>query len=781
MIRSLVLTALMLVVCGLMGCGDEANSPQQAKAGAGDDVVKAQSLQAKSRFPLINQSSSLTVDGEKLTYVGSQQCSSCHGAEATDWQNSHHDLAMQEATAETVLGDFNNTSFDYFGIVSQFSRQGDDFHVKTDGPDGQLTDYKIAYTFGVYPLQQYLIEFPGGRLQALNIVWDSRPAEEGGQRWYHLYPDEKISSGDELHWTGINHNWNFMCADCHSTNLKKNYDLTTQSYRTSWSEVDVGCEACHGPASKHLQWANSGAAAGDDSKPMNYGFPVAYTEREGAMWQPDARTGLPVRHPAKSTHTEIESCARCHSRRSSTSSEPDPAAPLLQHHRLSLLTPGLYHPDGQIDGEVYVYGSFLQSKMYHAGVTCSDCHNPHSLELRAPDNALCGQCHIPAKYDRQEHHFHPAGTDGAQCVNCHMPQKTYMGVDARRDHSFRVPRPDLSQQLGTPNACTNCHTDKDAAWATQALQQRGKTLHGSEYAIALQAGREGRADAGGQLMELVADDSLPEIVRATAVAMLPAYASQQTAPLLQAVAQGNDTLLTYALSQELESIAANYRPVFAVPLLYDPNSSTRGLAARSLVGLSLQQFPPRVLEKNSEALIEYEKAELYNADRPESLTNLGDLYSAQGQTGKAASYYRQAIKLAPYFTPAYINLADFYYRGGDELRGQAVLREGIATVRDPAPIQHALGLSLVRSKQPQLALEQLRLAAAGEQAPARYSYVYGVALNSLGQPDQAVEFLQRALQRYPGDREIVSALYAMYRDQGDAVQAERYRVLLQGN
>ena len=146
-------------------------------------------------------------------YVGAATCAGCHEDEHNLWQGSHHDLAMQPATAETVLGDFSGATFEYFGTTSTFLRKNDTFHVRTDGPDGELTEYPIAYTFGLDPLQQYLIEMPGGRLQALSILWDSRAKAEGGQRWYHLYPDEPIRAGDELHWAGLNQNWNFMCAD----------------------------------------------------------------------------------------------------------------------------------------------------------------------------------------------------------------------------------------------------------------------------------------------------------------------------------------------------------------------------------------------------------------------------------------------------------------------------------------------------------------------------------------------------------------------------------------
>jgi hypothetical protein len=412
------LIALCNLIIALAGCGEETATTANSAGQSADEQSMAEPLN--------------TFAGP--TFVGSQQCIDCHQEESTLWRGSHHDLAMQPANGETVLGNFNNASFDYFGTVSAFYQQDDQYFVKTDGPDGALTDYPIAYTFGAYPLQQYLIELPQGKLQALSIAWDSREQSSGGQRWFHLYPGEHIKHNDELHWTGINQNWNYMCADCHSTNLQKNYSHAEKTYATTWSEIDVACEACHGPASAHTTWAEQANAALADK-----GFAFRFNERDDLIWQVDSSTGNATRSRPKHTNLEIETCAACHSRRGTAHPGVLPGEPLLNNFNVSLLSEALYYPDGQINDEVYVYGSFAQSRMYHAGVTCSDCHNPHSLELRAEGNNLCAQCHSPAKYDGQGHHLHASGSTGAACVNCHMPEKTYMVVDPRRDHSFRVP------------------------------------------------------------------------------------------------------------------------------------------------------------------------------------------------------------------------------------------------------------------------------------------------------------------------------------------------------
>jgi len=713
----------------------------------------------------------------KAEYVGKKECISCHQAETEAWKGSHHDLAMQPATIKTVLGDFDNTSFNYYGTESRFYKKGDKYFVTTDGPDGKLTEYPIAYTFGVYPLQQYLIEFPGGRLQALNVVWDSRKQSEGGQRWYHLYPNENIKSDDELHWTGINQNWNYMCANCHSTNLHKNYNPDTNIYRTTWTDIDVSCEACHGPASRHVEWAGN-LGRGKKSDIANKGFSIAFNERRDVTWTIDPQTGNARRSQPKQGNKEIDTCAVCHSRRVTAYPGYQPGDRLTDYFDVSLLREPLYHVDGQINDEVYVYGSFLQSKMYGAGVTCSDCHQPHSLKLREKGNKLCAQCHLPGKYNTPSHHLHVQNSVGSSCVNCHMPIKKYMVIDGRRDHSFRIPRPDLSVTLGVPNACNKCHTDKSGEWAAKVLQQhfgKPKSDRYAVYAKATAAGRQGSLKAEELLLNLIMDNSQSEIARASAVTLLPGYLTSQSAPVLQAIAQSEEPLLGLALASVVDEIPARYRPAFAVPLLYDNSRVTRSLAAHSLVGVSLDQFPPDVIDKYHSAINEYLTSNRFNAERPEALTNLGDYYLKSHQIQKAKSNYEKAIDMAGYYTPAYVNLSNLYRLQGDEAAAQKVLSTALTRVREKADIYYSLGLSYVRSKKMDEAIKYLRLAYEDPASTAHYHYVYAIALNSIGDSKQALNVLEQSLSQYGYNQEILSALVSINHELGNEAQSNYYK------
>ena len=334
--------------------------------------------------------------GTSAHYVGAARCASCHAHEYATWRNSQHQLAMQYATPQTVLGSFDRTTYQYAGTTSSFYQRAGQYFVSTDGPDGRLHDYRIQYTFGVTPLQQYLIAMPGGRLQALSIAWDTRPREQGGQRWFHLYPGQAIKAGDRLHWTGIDQNWNYQCADCHSTHLLKNFDVATNAFRTTWSDINVACEACHGPGSAHLDWATK---KGDWQHVPDKGLSAKLDERRNVTWTRSSGEATAVRSVLRAGQREIDTCAHCHARRGQLSDDYSPGHPLVDSYRPALLQDGLYWPDGQMRGEVYNYASFLQSKMYAHGVTCGDCHEPHSLQLRAPGNLVCAQCHDPSRFD----------------------------------------------------------------------------------------------------------------------------------------------------------------------------------------------------------------------------------------------------------------------------------------------------------------------------------------------------------------------------------------------
>ena len=709
------------------------------------------------------------------TYVGGQTCTSCHANEHAAWSGSHHDLAMQVADDKSVLGNFADAKFSSAGITSTFFRRGGKFFVNTDGPDGKLADFELKYTFGVTPLQQYLIELPGGRLQAFGIAWDSRPKAAGGQRWFHLYAGRKLKAGDPQHWTGIDQNWNYQCADCHSTNLRKNYDAEARRFDTKWSEINVSCEACHGPASNHLAWAKK---EGDWQRfgGTGKGLPVALDERRGVSWIMNVTTGNAARSSPRAGVREIEICAQCHARRGQFSDEGVHGRPFADAYRPALLDQGLYWSDGQQRDEVYNHGSFLQSRMFAKGVTCSDCHDPHSLKLRQPGNAVCSQCHQPAKFDGPQHTFHPAGSKGAECVSCHMPATTYMEVDPRRDHGMRVPRPDLSVKLGVPNACNQCHADRKPEWAAAQVEKwYGRVPAGFQrYAEAFHADASGAAGAGQQLRDVVRNAEQPAIARATALARLAGDPSPVTQDLLRQTLNDPDAQVRAATVGALAGGDPALKAQLLARLLKDPVRSVRMEAARALAGPAEQRLAPADREAFASALAEYVAAQRFNADRPEGRSNLGMLYAERGDTLAAEKELQAAVALDPTFVPATVNLADLYRALGREAEAERLLRGALARAPEEAAVHHALGLALARQKRVGEAVAELEKAARLAPRNSRYAYVYAVALHDAGKVPQAIAVLEELHRRDPGDSTPVQALAAFERDRGNRAAAIRW-------
>jgi tetratricopeptide (TPR) repeat protein len=677
---------------------------------------------------------------------------------------------MQRATDATVLADFNNTRFSNGGVTSTFSKRNGRFMVRTDGPDGGMRDYEIEFTFGVFPLQQYLIAMPGGRLQSLGIAWDSRPRKLGGQRWFFLYPGQNIGASNALHWTGIDQSWNYMCADCHSTNLRKNYSLQTRSYDTKYAEINVACEACHGPGSNHLLWAKK--ITGWKQFSADRGLTIALDDRRDASWTIDSATGNPRRTMPRVSEREIQMCARCHSRRGEIHEDYVHGQPVDDDYRVALLDRDLYFPDGQIKGEVYEYGSFLQSRMYHEGVTCSDCHEAHSLKLRADGNNVCLQCHS-VKYDSPEHHYHQPGSAGALCANCHMPTRTYMVIDARRDHSIRIPRPDLSMRLGTPNACNQCHSDKSAQWAASAINHwyRHAPSGFQHFAQALDTGGKGAPGARDALNALVAEREQSAIARGSALSLLAAFAPAPSDAAVEAGIKDASPLVRRAAVHALAN--SNLRENVG-SLLNDPVRAVRLEAAEILASVPAGEDPAGFSADLSRATNEYVAAQELDADRPEAHMNLALLFVREGKPDRAEAELKIALSLEPNFAPAAVNLADLYRELGRDAAGEAVLRSALTRSPNEPSLFHALGLLMIRQKQSAQAIEMLARATRLDPANARYSYVYAVALNDAGRTPEAINVLEESVRLHPFDRDSLAALVSFLERVGDSTKALSY-------
>lgn len=685
-------------------------------------------------------------------------------------------MAMRQAVPDAVLGNFDDAVFRKDGIASSFFRRDDNYWVRTDGPDGSLQDYRIEYTFGWYPLQQYLIPFPGGRYQALGVAWDSRPAEQGGQRWFHLYPDQRTPAGDPLHWTGANQNWNYQCAECHSTDLRKGYDPDTDTFQTTYEEVNVGCEACHGPSSNHVTWAEARERGEEFDAGEWKGLVFQLGDPVTPEWWIEETTGIASRRPPIGTRSEVETCGRCHSRRSMLVDDYEYGRPLADTHQLALLEERLYHADGQILDEVFVYGSFVQSRMYAAGVSCVDCHDVHSTRVYTTGNALCARCHAAQKFDTVEHTFHLGRGAGTQCVDCHMVPRTYMVVDPRRDHSMRVPRPDLTVKIGVPNACNDCHVDRTAVWAAELTERwygaaRRQRPH---YGEALHAARRGDPAAARGLVELINDSDQPGIARATALELVERYPSRDALDAIRRALGHGDPLIRIGAVRALRRAEAEVRLALVRPLLRDRVLAVRLQATATLASLPLTQLPPEVTEEILAGVDERIRALRTIAERPEAWLNIGVLYAQTGRLPDAEAAYQHAISLAPGEGEGYVNLADLYRAQGRDAEGELLLREARRRAPENTDIRYALGLLLVRRSRMTEAAQELAAAYATDPGNARYALAYALTLQDGGDLAGSLEVLRQAAAAQPYDTDILLSLVQVSRDSGRLDEARSW-------
>ncbi len=600
--------------------------------------------------------------------MGSASCSGCHAEIAAAWSGSDHALAWTEPTEATVKGDFGDVSFESRGVVSRFSHRGDTYVVETEDDDGKQRSFDVVGVAGVRPLQQYLLSPEPGRTQAFDIAWDTER-----HRWYDLYPDQVLQPHDGLHWTGPYKSWEARCAECHATGFSRNYDAASDRYAPRQAEKGVGCEACHGPGEAHNAWA----AAPDAWDP--------------ARWPGLTPHGLTV-DLAASAEVQIQQCAGCHSRREDFGDgNPLPGTPYHDSYNLALLRDGTYFADGQIEAEDYVYGSFLQAKMYARGVRCSDCHEPHAARLRAEGNAVCTQCHSPAGndrfptlrealYDDPSHHFHAPGSAGAQCRTCHMPQQVYMGVDGRRDHGFRVPRPDLDAATGAPDTCTGCHTDRDPAWAAAEIAKRfpDSTHRGPSFATSFAAARWDPAAQVDELVGLAERAELAGIVRATALDLLAPVTDQtiadRTAPLLA----DPDPLVRGSAAALQRGVPPAERLQRLGPALSDPLRDVRIDAAKAMLGADAPGAGVEARAALQAATGEWQASLRARLDFPETQMQIGGAALALRNLPAAESAFREAVDLDPQLADAWAMIARIRAVAGDPTGARQALADGLA-------------------------------------------------------------------------------------------------------
>ncbi len=722
-------------------------------------------------FYLTGCNNNVSIDTTNAKFVGRQSCIECHADEYHSWKGSDHDMAMDSATEETVLGDFNDIVFEHNGFKNRFYKKDGKFYVHTHGKGGKPGDFQIAYTFGYKPLQQYLIPFEKGRYQVLQITWDTER-----KRWYHMsdsiHKNENIPPDDWLYWTNNGQNWNGMCAECHSTNLHKNYNPKTHEFHTTWSEIDVSCEACHGPASEHVKWAK----LPEEKRPAVNNYALA------------------VKTSGINNDQLIGQCAYCHARRSSYEDFIHPRTDMFDIMGPQLPVSPIYHVDGQILEEDYVYSSFTQTKMYMFNVKCTDCHDVHSLKVKYnADNRLCEQCHLKKDYDTPKHHHHKYKGEGGEpivlnngkevidvgegtsCVKCHMPGGLYMGVDFRRDHSMRIPRPDLSVKLGTPNACNSqCHKDKSAEWAASYTKKWYDKDYGIHFAEVFTNAINRDTAAPKQLLDIIDNQQTPPIIRASAVM----YAGQ--VPTMETNKKVKEMLHNKNPMVRKEAVTA-YFPEndgdlinTIAPLLKDTSRLVRLAATTKLTPVPKEKFNSETKTLLDSCVNEYVKTMMYSADFAPSRHNLGIIYSDLGDYKKAEENYIEALKIDNKFYPSKMNLALLYNKQGKNKKAEILLKDVVKNHPEITQALYSLGLLEAEIGNYEQSADYLKQAT--EKMPDNARAFLNLAkilqfLNKIPEAEQA--YLQAySIEPYNGD--YLSAIFDFYMKTGNVKKAKEF-------
>jgi Flp pilus assembly protein TadD len=670
-------------------------------------------------------------------YAGSESCRECHEPEFQSWQTSNHALAERPIAPQSDGPAFENQPPIQHGtLTSEVHLRDGKFEIIADGPDGR-GPFVPERVFGNTPLRQFLISAEGGRYQASEVAYDPRTLD-----WFGVTGDEDRKPGEWGHWTGRGMNWNSNCADCHNTDLRKNYDAKSDSYTTTMAEMGVGCEACHGPAGKHVDWqrAHSGSSNTDPTLP-----------ELRAVQQPDPM---------------LDTCGACHSRRTELRETFHPGERFGDSFMLAI--PGhddTWYPDGQVRGENYVFASFLMSRMYAEGVRCKDCHDPHTLQRLAPGNDLCMRCHV-GKIDPVAHAHHDVAKPGGQCVDCHMPQTTYMQRHARRDHGFTIPDPSLTRDHGVPNACNRCHTKESTAWAIEAVDQwYGDRMQRwtQQRARLIARARAGQDGAAAELIDFARREPKP-IWKAIAAQLLARWADQpdvQTA-LIELLGHRSD-LVRAAAARALPVLSAEAMAALGARLA-DPVLALR-IAAGNSLGANLKASSP--VGKEVRAFLEH------NADQPLGAMALASFLRDHGQLEQAIDRLERALEWQP-------DQAELHHELGVALSMAGRLAAAIAATKRACELRprepgfwYNLGLARAEADDLEGAAEALERVCSLDETFARAWYNLGLAQNKLGRHTAAVVSLRKAANLEPRDVDIWFALGAVLKDAGRVEDARR--------
>jgi tetratricopeptide (TPR) repeat protein len=642
-------------------------------------------------------------------YAGSESCRECHQKAYDQWKDSHHAHAERAVDPVKDRAAFDPAREIKHGTQTTRVQIADGrFEIVAPGADKQVQTFVAERAIGVEPLYQYLVPGPRGQYQVTELAVDSKTGE-----WFDVFGAEDRKPGEWGHWTGRGMMWNTMCAGCHNTRVRKNYDRASDSYKTAMAERSVGCEACHGPMKPHVIWQHDHAK--DGTRPRD----PTLTRLTGEQY--------------------FWACGACHARRSDLTGDFQPGQPFVDHFAPAILDDSdTYYPDGQVRDEDFEYVSFLSSRMYTQGVRCGHCHDHHTGKTRPDGQRLCLQCHA-GKIDPDAHGHHKAGTPGSFCVDCHMPQTPYMQRHLRRDHGLTIPDPQLTKDHNVPNACTRCHKDKSVDWAIEkAREWYGTRLDRwtQKRARMIVRARSDADDAWKDLLRIIREDPNP-FWRAVAANLLGHYNTHTEVQdaLLEATRHTEPLVRTMA-ARALNTATAHPAAYAALQrLLDDPTRMVRVDAAWALHAR---------LDLDTRAGADLMAFLSHNADQPGGALQVGVLYLDRGNTEAALSWFRQAVSWDPNSAALRQALAHALSRTGDAAGAARQLEKASQLEPRNAVYKFEQGLALGETGEFELAVAAFKATVALEPKFARAWYNLGLAYSKLEDNAAALEALKQA-------------------------------------
>ncbi|MCA9424686.1 MAG: tetratricopeptide repeat protein [Candidatus Omnitrophica bacterium] len=689
------------------------------------------------------QKTSYEVDPSQISYVGSQSCKECHEEIFREWGASVHALAERPIDEEREAPAFlPPKEIQVVDSTSKAFEKDGEFLIHTLGKDGKKKDFEPARILGDNPLRQFLVPQDRGYVQVTSLAFDPQ-AEE----WFDVFGDENRQPHEWGFWANKGMTWNTMCAECHNTRVNKNYDIQKDVYHTDVEEMGVGCEACHGPGEAHVEWHRSFHILGDD--------PVKRLEGKEL----------------------IDSCGRCHARRTALTEDFYPGDLFLDHYVPELPNDTeVYYPDGQVHDEDYVYSSFRMSRMYHEGVTCLDCHLPHTGKTKFEGNTLCLQCHAD-KINPTEHSHHKVDQPGGFCVNCHMPTTVYMQRQPRRDHGFTIPDPKLTIEADVPNACNRCHDDKSPEWALEATEKWwgpvDERVNGKRSRAVL-AVRNNAPDALPRLLEVARNDPLTTW-KAIAVGLLKSFmGSPQAVQVATSLLDHPDPLVRTMAVDSFEHLGGSY-PAQLQAKLTDPVRSVR-IRAAWLLHQQLEDSHPAFRE-----LLDYLRL---SADQPVGALQLATVYRQRDRGNEAVELLDRALDWSPDSEVLWEALAATYSQLGRGQDAVALLEKGRRELPNSSQIRYSLGLAYAETGDLPASIEVLNEACSINPDFTRAWYNLGLAYHQTGQQEAALGALRKALELEPRNPDYPYTLATVCRDLGrvdDAIHFLQETLQIQPN